>query len=259
MANVSIENLSKSFVRYEREKEEKVDVIKDLSINIKEGQFITFFGPNGCGKTTLLGIIAGLINPSSGIVKINERLPTESKIGYVFQHYQETLFPWRRNIDNIAFPLELEKIPKNERYSRTRALLKELEITTIEEGGYPYQLSGGQQRLLTIARALITTPEILLMDEPFEGLDYFTRLSMQEKLLNIWQKKGVTTLFVSHDIDEAIFLANRLILLTKRPAGIFEILELDLPFPRNFMTFQSQSFFELKKIALDAIQKVLEK
>lgn len=257
MGKIIIENLSKKYVWREKGKNKELEAVRDISMELKEDEFLVLFGPNGCGKTTILNIIAGLIDHDQGSVKMEGKAWNDIKVGYVFQQYQDSLFPWRRNIDNIAFPLELKGIPKRERLEKTMNFLRDFNIE-IPECAYPYQLSGGQQRLLTITRALIGEPDVLLMDEPFDGLDYFTRISMQMKVLELWGKKKITTLFISHDIEEAIFMASRLIILTKRPARVFKTMMIDLPYPRNVEILQSPQFSDLRKEALNTIREVLE-
>jgi NitT/TauT family transport system ATP-binding protein len=224
-------------------------VLQEVSLRISEGEFVTFFGPNGCGKTTLLNIIAGLDTADSGWVKIKGQPPKEVFIGAVFQNYREMLLPWRKNIDNVAFPLELRGMKKRARYLIARDFLRKLNIQ-FNEDSYPYKLSGGQQQLLVIVQALIAVPALLIMDEPFSALDYTTRMFMQDQLLSIWRKTKKTILFVSHEIDEALYLADRTVFFSKRPARVIKIIENPLPQPRNRQMLRSKAFFDLKSEAL---------
>ena len=252
---IKIENVSKTFLNA-TEKNRRVEVLKGFTLTVHKGEFLTFFGPNACGKTTLLSIVAGLILTNSGSVLIDGKLPSQAKIGFVFQNYQNSLLPWRTNIDNVALSLELEGISKKQRLGSTRDFLRKLDVE-IPEGSYPYQLSGGQQQLLCIARALISDPDVLVMDEPFNQLDFQTRMGMNEKIQDIWIKTGKTILFVSHDLEEAILLADRVVLLTKRPARITKILENKFPRPRKSRVLQNEDFFKLRSEALNIFEKVL--
>lgn len=252
---IKIENLHKKFGSPQKGGDE-VDVLTGFNLTVDKGEFLTFFGPNACGKSTLLNIVASLIHPDKGGVLINNKDPSQARIGFVFQNYQNSLLPWQTNIENVALPLNLEGISKKQRLEQASDFLGELDIK-IPEDGYPYQLSGGQQQLLCIARALISNPDVLLMDEPFNQLDFQTRMMMNEKIQDIWKKTGRTVLFVSHDLDEAIMLADRLVLLTKRPARIAKIIENNLPRPRRSKILQDENFFQLKNKALDIFEKVL--
>ncbi|MEW6606556.1 MAG: ABC transporter ATP-binding protein [bacterium] len=256
MEHIVIENLRKVYLESVDGKQQKVEVLDSINLKIKKGEFVTFFGPNGCGKTTLLNIIAGLLNFDEGTVEINGKHPEESKISFIFQNYRDSLLPWKKSIDNISFPLELQRIPRKQRYERVRNFLDKLGLK-LPDALYPYQISGGQQQLLAIIRALIYDPDVLLMDEPFGSLDYQTRIYMQNKILDIWEKTKKTVLFVSHEIDEAIYLADRIVLFSNKPTKIIEILENTLPRPRNHSTLELQEFFILKTRALRVFKGVI--
>ena len=252
---IRIKNVSKTFLS-SAEGKRRVEVLNNFSLTVRKGEFLTFFGPNACGKTTLLNIVTGLISSDNGNVLIDRRTPSQAKLGFVFQNYQNSLLPWRTNIDNVALSLELEGIRKKQRLEKASDFLRRLEIE-IPEYSYPYQLSGGQQQLLCIARALISDPDVLVMDEAFNQLDFQARIEMNEKIQDIWMKTSKTILFVSHDLDEAVLLADRVVLLTKRPARIAEILENKIPRPRKSKVLQDEVFFQLKSKALNIFEKVL--
>jgi len=251
---VSIKNVSKSFPRHDNK--DVIDVLREFNLEIDKGEFVTFFGPNGCGKTTILNLVAGLLLPDKGIITINNKPPTDAKIGYVFQNFRESLFPWMRNIDNIAFPLEIRQVSKSERLNAVRNFIQKYDINLPLES-YPYQLSGGQQQLIAILRALITNPDVLLMDEPFNGLDYVTKVNMWDNLIRLWMETKVTILFVSHDVEEALFLANRLIILTERPANIKKVLINTSFYPRNRKTLLEEKFLRLRSEALETFREEL--
>lgn len=239
MRQIQIENLHKSY-NYK----EGIAIFKRLNLSVPQRQLLTLFGPNGCGKTTLLNIIAGLVKHDKGTVRFGGP-GRKAKIGYVFQNYEQSLFPWRTNLDNITFALEIGKKKKAERIKIVADFLERLEIN-IPLSNYPYQISGGQKQLVAIARALIYQPEVLLMDEPFSALDYKNRLFLQDKLLDIWQKTKVTILFVSHELEEAVYLGDRTILLSSDPAApIIKDSSIKLPRPRYQKLKEEDSFFHI--------------
>lgn len=210
----------------------EMEALHDINLSIKENEFICFIGPSGCGKTTLLRIIAGLEEPTSGAVYISGKQikgPGPER-GMVFQEY--SLFPWRTVLDNVAFGLELKGSPKHARYTVARQYLKMVELERFEER-YPHELSGGMKQRVAIARALVNDPLALLMDEPFGALDAQTRNIMQSELLRIWQNERKTVVFVTHSVDEAIYLADRIVIMSARPGRIKDVIEIDIPRPRN--------------------------
>ncbi len=203
-AHVTIRGLYKRFsdaVVYER-----------FDLDIPRGKLVSIFGPNGCGKSTLINMIAGLIPSDAGEILFDGKPLRDIKFGYVFQNYREALFPWLRSLDNIEYPLKLMKLPKAERRARTQRLLAHLGVK-IDLNRYPYELSGGQQQLVSIMRALVVEPEILFLDEPFSALDYEMTLFMRDQLQRIFVETGTTTVLVSHDLEEAVYLADRILLL----------------------------------------------
>lgn len=230
---------------YQTDKTEVV-ALSDVSVEIKKGEFVSLLGPSGCGKTTLLRIMADLIQPTSGEVEIggesakNARLA--QKYGIVFQ--SPVLFDWRKVKQNILLPLEMLGIKKMEREDRVSKLLELVGLTQFKDK-YPWQLSGGMQQRVAIARALAMEPEILLMDEPFSALDEFSRERLNEELLSIWSKVGNTVVFVTHSIPEAIFLSDRVFVLSPHPGRLSSVVDIPLPRPRTQEIRNSPEFYQL--------------
>ncbi|MCK4824061.1 ATP-binding cassette domain-containing protein, partial [bacterium] len=229
MAKIQIEDLVKTYPLPDGDK--PLLVLDNISISVQEGKIVTFFGPNGCGKTTLLRVLAGVEPFDSGRVRIDSLTPREAKTGLIFQNYSDSLMQWLTGYDNILFPYHLKKrrdalSDAKERLSR---ILSELGLD-LPLDRFPYEMSGGQQQLLSILRTLIYKPDVILMDEPFSALDYQTRAFMQSILLELWRLEEMTILFISHDIEEAIYLADQLVLLGPLPAQVLRIY--DIPFKR---------------------------
>lgn len=210
----------------------EIEVLNGADLSLREGEFLALVGPSGCGKSVLLDIIAGLTDPTSGKVYMDGK-PIEVpniKTGYVFQQY--ALFPWRNALSNIEFGLETQGMPREERTNVAKKLLTKFGLSDFWDR-FPYQLSGGMQQRVAIARALATNPEVLLMDEPFAALDAQTREILQNELLRILENTPTTVIFVTHSIDEAVFLADRVAVMTARPGSIKQLIEIDLPSPRG--------------------------
>lgn len=208
-----------------------VAAIEDISLEVATSDFVAILGPSGCGKTTLLNIVAGFMPPTRGEIRLNGRRiqgPGPDR-GVVFQSF--ALFPWKRVLENVAFGLKMRNVPKDE---RERIALEYIALVGLEgfEYRYPHELSGGMQQRVGVARVLANHPDLMLMDEPFGSLDAQTRMTLQEELSRIWEIKQPTVLFVTHDVEEAVFLANRVVVLTPRPGRIREIVIVDLPRPR---------------------------
>jgi len=222
--------LSKAFTA--EKNEETIQVLQEIDYRIEDGQFVSILGPSGCGKTTLLRIIAGLEKPSAGNVLLNkeEIITPVEKIGFVFQEY--ALFSWRTTRKNIEFGLELRGIDKKTRRTAALEYIETFGLTGFENR-YPRELSGGMQQRVAIARTLINDPEVILMDEPFGSLDSQTRNSMQEFLLGIWRKRRETVLFVTHNVDEAVFLSDKILVFGRRPARIIKVFDVECPRPRD--------------------------
>jgi len=248
-----LDNVSKSYSVGSDKK--SLHVLTNISLSVEKGSFTSFFGPNGCGKSTLLQIVAGILKPDEGTIHFTNN--DKTKISFVFQNFSETLFPWKSCLDNIAFPLELQGMEQKVRQEKVRSFVEKMDLR-IPLGQYPYQCSGGQKQLVAIARALINDPDILLMDEPFVALDYVTRISMENKLLDIWQKTKVTTLFVSHDIDEAVYLSDKVVVFNKRPTRIMNEIPIDIPRPREQKIIESKEFLDTKTKILHCFYEVMK-
>ncbi len=228
MALLEIRGVSKLF----EAKGKTVEALRDINLSVGENEFVCLVGPSGCGKTTLLRIIAGLDRPTDGEVLLDGKLivgPGPLR-GMVFQEY--SLFPWRTVLDNVAFGLELRGVSKEARLARARSYLKTVGLEAFE-ASYPHELSGGMKQRVAIVRALVNDPKALLMDEPFGALDAQTRNVMQSELLRIWQEKKKTVVFVTHSMDEAIYLGDRVVIMSARPGMISDIIDIDVARPRN--------------------------
>lgn len=228
---IEIKNLNKNFVKSDKAKS-TVEVLRDINVSIKENEFITIVGPSGCGKTTLLRIIAGLIMPNSGSVEVGGKRvegPSPER-AMVFQTF--ALMPWASALRNVAFGLEIRGVGKETRNEVAMDLLEKVGLKGFESA-LPSELSGGMRQRVGLARALAVNPTVLLMDEPFGGLDEQTKRLMQEELLRIWELEKKTVVFVTHSLDEAILLADRCILMSARPGQINKILNIDLGRPRT--------------------------
>ncbi|NWA02452.1 ABC transporter ATP-binding protein [Pseudomonas gingeri] len=229
------------------------EAVQALSFDVTPGEFVCILGPSGCGKSTLLGVLAGHLAPSGGSLRVDGQPvdgPSPSR-GMVFQ--QHTLLPWRRVLDNVAFGLKMQGIGKTERQRQAREFLGWVGLEDFA-GHWPSQLSGGMQQRVEIARVLINRPKLLLMDEPFGALDAQTRSQMQALLLDIWGRIQTTVVFVTHDIDEALFLADRILVMSPRPGRFIEDLRLGFPRPRQPELLTSPEFVRLKRHCLELLR-----
>lgn len=228
---------------------QKFEALQNVSINAAPGEFICILGPSGCGKSTLLGALAGHLQPTSGRIQVDGELVTgpHPDRGLVFQ--QHTLFPWKKVLGNVAFGLKMKGVEREERLRQAKELLKLVGLEGFENS-YPSQLSGGMQQRVEIARVLINHPRVMLMDEPFRALDAQTRLKMQELLLEVWARIKTTIIFITHDIDEALFLADRILVMSPRPGKIIDEITLDFTRPRTADLVTSSEFTRLKRHCL---------
>lgn len=243
---ISLGGVSKSF------KEGQVLALDDLSLDIAPGEFVSLVGPSGCGKTTLLRLIDGLIKPDRGEVLLNGRSPEPVfDMAMVFQSAR--LLPWRTVAGNIEFVLGLRGHSSKDRKSRALALLGAVGLRDFANA-YPHELSGGMQQRVGLARALAVEPEVLLMDEPFAALDAMTRETLRMELLRLWERRRMAVVFVTHDIDEAIILSQRIVVLRPRPGRIDTIVQVDLPTPRSQTDPRGlPAFAELRRSLWDRI------
>jgi ABC-type nitrate/sulfonate/bicarbonate transport system ATPase subunit len=232
----------------------EVTAIDDVSVAIRNKEFATILGPSGCGKTTLLRVVAGLVRPTGGTVYLDGRAITGPgpDRGMVFQSY--TLFPWLTVAENIQFGLQLSGTPKVERENTAREFVNKVGLRGFERA-YPKALSGGMKQRVAIARALANNPDVLLLDEPFGALDAQTRALMQELLTQVWEEFHKTILFVTHDVEEAIFLSDRVFVMTARPGRIKAEIDVPLERPRSYELKSTETFLRLKKQALDLIRE----
>ncbi|GAB7388022.1 ABC transporter ATP-binding protein [Bacillaceae bacterium] len=252
---VVIENVSKVYT--DRSGKEVV-ALKDIHLTIHEEEFVAIVGPSGCGKSTLLNIVAGLLSPTAGRVYFDE-LDAKSKDPKTAVVFQEVgLFPWRTVRDNVKLGLEHIDLPQEEIESRLREYIRLVGLEGFENA-YPHQLSGGMKQRAGIARALAVKPDLLLMDEPLSALDAQTRQIMQEELLRIWSAERHRTIYVTHNINEAVYLADRVVVLSRRPGQIKQIVSIDLPrlerdknFPKEFMDYVDMIWELIKQEAIDA-------
>ena len=210
------------------------EAIADLSFTVEKGEFVCIVGPSGAGKTTLLKTVSGLMTPTAGEVELGGEAVTEppERMALVFQDYSRSLYPWMRVGENVAFPLRRKKLSKAERRETVERAVESVGLAgSIDK--YPWELSGGMQQRVAIARGLAYQPEVLLMDEPFASVDAQTRADLEDLVLAIRHEYGVTVLFVTHDIDESVYMGDRVVILTPRPARVQEVLEIGLPRPRD--------------------------
>lgn len=245
---VTISDLQKIY----RSRTDEVVAIEDVDLSVRDREFFCLLGPSGCGKSTLLRIIGDLTDPTDGGLDIDTTgLDSGQPLtNMVFQEHG--VFPWKTVIDNVSFGLKMRGMSKQERYAIAREFIDKVDLTGFEDA-YPHQLSGGMKQRVGIARAFANDPLILLMDEPFGALDAQTKEVLQEELLEIWDESDKTTIYVTHDIEEAILLGDRIGVMTHRPGRIKEILEVDISRPRTRETRDTEAFIELRSDIWDIL------
>lgn len=244
--HITIRGLTKYFAGW--------PLYENFDLDIPKHSIVSVFGPNGCGKSTLINMIAGLVPIDSGEILFDGKSLQDTQIGYVFQNYREALFPWMRTIDNIAYPLQIAGRSKAEIDHRMAELVASFDVR-FDLNRYPYELSGGQQQTASIMRALAPNPEVLFLDEPFSALDFEMTLFIREKLQEVFIHTGTTMVLVSHDLEEAVYLADQVLLLTRRPTSIAEIINYSEPRPRTVSTLSSPEFVATKKRSLEVFQR----
>ncbi|MFI5340581.1 MAG: ABC transporter ATP-binding protein [Candidatus Methylomirabilales bacterium] len=240
MADLTIRKLGKTY--FDLYAGRHVTAVTDVSLEIHTGEFVSIVGPSGCGKTTLLNMVAGFIPPSEGEILLADRQvrgPGPDR-GVVFQNF--ALFPWKSVLDNVAFGPKMRGVPREERQRIAREYVALVGLTGAE-GRYPNELSGGMQQRVGVARALANNPDLLLMDEPFASVDAQTRMTLQEELTRIWEARHPTILFVTHDVDEAVFLSDRVIVLSKSPGTVRAEISIALPRPRTWSRMVEDNTF----------------
>jgi NitT/TauT family transport system ATP-binding protein len=255
MGKVTITNISKIF---EKEDGTSTIALNNVNFEVQDQEFVCIIGPSGCGKTTLLRIIAGLDTPTSGEVALSGVPITgpDPKRGMVFQEY--SLFPWRTVINNVTFGLEMQGTKKKEARKLAQKYLELVDLSKFANS-YPHELSGGMKQRVAIARALVNNPKVLLMDEPFGSVDAQTRNRLQHELLKIWGRDRKTVLFITHSVDEAVFLADKVVVFTVRPGKIKEVFSINLPRPRDRTSPEANIFRERLLTSLGAeIKKAID-
>jgi len=243
--SIEIKNINKSFVG----RGKNLSVLEDINLTIDDGEFVCLLGPSGCGKTTLLRLIAGLDNPTSGEVVANGEV-VEKPSGdraVIFQQY--SLFPWLTVLQNVTFGLEMSGGSKEENIQAAERYLQSVGLLEFKDS-YPHELSGGMKQRVAIIRSLLNHSPILLMDEPFSALDMQNRHKLQEQLIGVWKRFENTIVFVTHDVDEAVYLADKIVLLDKNPGKIAEVISVDLERPRKR---ESQEFLEIQESIVDKL------
>lgn len=226
--------------------------LDDVSLDIADGEFVTVVGPSGCGKSTMLNLASGLLEPTSGRVAVDDRRVTGPgpERGVIFQQY--ALFPWLTVRQNVEFGLKLQKVPKLKRAEQVDAMLRLVGLEEFAEA-LPKNLSGGMKQRCAIARAYAVDPSVLLMDEPFGALDALTRVRMQDELLKMWEKEKRTVMFITHDVEEAVYLASRVVIMARAPGRIRQIVDVTLPYPRTEEVRLSSEFSRLRNVVWESV------
>ena len=225
---LDVKNISKSFINNKKH----VEVLNNINLKVDQGEFICLLGPSGCGKTTLLTIIGGFQKPDSGEIWVNENKVSKPGIdrAFIFQNY--ALFPWKSVRDNVLYPMKQQKISREEREKKLAELIEMADLKG-KESMYPHQLSGGMKQRVAVIRALACNPEVLLMDEPLGAVDLKMRQNLQEELEKIWSSNKITAVMVTHDVDEAVYMSDRVIIMSRNKGEIIGNIKVEIPRPRN--------------------------
>ncbi len=244
MVAISAKNLKKRF--------NGIEVFEDFSLDVQQGKITAIFGPNGSGKSTLLNILSGIIKNDAGNFHVENF--SHFEFSYIFQNYRESLLPWRTNFENVALPLQIQNKSEGEIKQKIEELQKLFEFK-VNWDGYPYELSGGQQQILAFIRSLVTSPKVLFIDEPFSALDYENNLRLREHLQKYYVAFRPTVLLITHNIEEAVHLAERIAVFSQRPTRVLEVIENPLPYPRTIESLRSNDFDKVKDRVLSVFQK----
>lgn len=238
---IQLESISKSF-QVDRRLE---PVLSGVSLTVREGEFVSIIGPSGCGKSTLLNIVAGLDEADAGLVEVNG-CAADGRLGRIgYMQQKDLLLPWRSVLDNTVLGLELHGVPRRQARQRAQELVETFGLKGFEKQ-YPFALSGGMRQRAAFLRTMLLDQDVILLDEPFGALDALTRVQMQEWLLELWESLKKTIVLITHDVDEALLLSDRIYVLTARPAQVKMVLAVDLPRPRNYQDITSPNFVQLK-------------
>lgn len=237
LMKLKIENIAKSY----KNNKQYHKVLENINLEIKEGEFVSLLGPSGCGKTTLLNIVGGFLHPDNGDISVNGKIVKSPGIdrAFVFQNY--ALFPWKTVGENILFPMKQQKASKKEMEVKLAELL-EISALTGKEKLYPHQLSGGMKQRVAVMRALACNPEVLLMDEPLGAIDFQMRQSLQNELSSIWMKKKITAVMVTHDVDEAVYMSDRVVVMSRNKGEILADIKVDIPRMRDRNSLEYQTY-----------------
>jgi len=242
---LSLEKVSKNY--------ENLEVLKEVTFHVKEGEFVTLLGPSGSGKSTIFRIITGLTNIDSGNMELNTPLHSSGKNKIAYMPQKDTLLPWKKLKDNIALPLMLKGIKKEESYKKIESLISIFGLEGFDNY-YPHQLSGGMKQRAALMRTFLVDSNLMLLDEPFASLDAITRTNLQEWLLEVWQNFNTSVLFITHSIEEAIYLSDRIYVLSKQPGEIVKDLKIDLPRPRDGEIMTSVEFNNYREVLYKALR-----
>jgi NitT/TauT family transport system ATP-binding protein len=247
---ISVRGLGKSFAGQ--------PLYENFNLDLPNNQLVSIFGPNGCGKSTLINMLSGIIPIDAGEIRIHGKPIRRARIGYVFQNYRDSMFPWMSAYDNIAYPLRVKGVLERECRDRIDRLINTFNIR-LDLKRYPYNFSGGQQQLVSILRALVADPEVLFLDEPFSALDFETTLFVRDKLQEIFMATGIPMLMVVHNLEEAVFLADTVLLLSKRPTHLVEAVPFTVPRPRTPETLTSPDFLKVSRHCLEIFRQEMRK
>jgi len=247
---LSIKNLQKIFLGGQRANM----VLKDVSFDVAAGEFISIYGPNGCGKSTILNLIGGIDTEYTGSILLDNAKPSTAETGFVFQNFDDSLFPWMNLLENVSFGLKMMRVEKYERHEKGMEALSRMGLADYASY-YPYQVSGGMKQKVCIARALAKNCKLLLLDEPFSALDRNTTIALVQELANTLGNNAMTTIMVSHDLDEAILLSSRIVLFRQSPATVLKIIDVDLEYPRSPSLLVSKKFGEIRSEIISLGQK----